>query len=76
MKFLQHIQEIDARLEKQAEEEHQKILFGFSGDMAAGVGLGMVSSRPNIFGGRDFYDNGMPMGHTTPNIFGGEDFHF
>jgi len=72
--FLQHILEIDRRIEDMRQEEYQKILFDFGGDAGSlfGQGLSAVNSTPNIFGGYTYYDqNGLPQVQSMPNIFGG-----
>jgi len=62
MTFLQHIQEIDKRMEERKEEEYQKTLFGLDGDMEVGAGLDFSMSHTQT----------MPMGNgTTARITNG-----
>lgn len=73
MNFLEHISEIDKRIDLRREEEYKLTIFGADASANIGIGLGSVSTTPNIFGGSDIYDNGSLVGHTQPNIFGGVD---
>ena len=74
MNFMEHIKSIEQRIEMRKEQEYQMTLFS---DSSAEIsGKGMVSTRPNIYGGQDIMDNGMRVGYTQPNIFGGQDFYF
>lgn len=34
-----------------------------------------ITSNPNIFGGRNFYNNGRSIGHSRSNNFGGQKFY-
>lgn len=34
-----------------------------------------VHAQDNIFGGHDFYENGVYAGHSEANIFGGQDYY-
>lgn len=36
---------------------------------------GIISSRPNVFGGMNFYGPRGFIGSTRSNVFGGQDFH-
>ncbi len=74
MNFMEHISNIDQRIEIRKEQERQMTLF--NGSSAEISGAGMVSTQPNIFGGQDIIENGVKIGYTQPNIFGGQDFHF
>jgi len=63
MNFLQHIQEIDKRIEERKEEEYQKTLFGLDGDMEVDAGLAFSSMT---------YTQTMPMGNgATARITNG-----
>ncbi len=33
-----------------------------------------VSTRPNVFGGQDFYKGGSRIGSSKPNVFGGQSY--
>jgi hypothetical protein len=45
MNFLQHIQEIDKRIEERKEKEQQKSLFGIDDDLANEAGLSMSAGQ-------------------------------
>ena len=73
MNFMEHIKGIDKQVELQKEQEYRMTLF--DNNSAEISGKGMISTRPNVFGGQDIMNNGMRIGYTQPNIFGGQDFH-
>lgn len=75
MKFLEHIKKIDTILEELKESEYQKTLFSSAGNVSVGIGMGMTSTRPNIYGGVNIFDDGRQTGYTKPNIFGGQDIN-
>ena len=71
MKFIDHIQEIDERMEDRREDELQKILFDFDADAGSLFGLGVSHTVPMPNGGMMRYDqNNMPNGFYMPGANG------
>ena len=75
MKFLEHIRKIDDIVEARKEDEQMKTIFAGEASAASGIGLGAISTRPNIHGGVDVHDDERRVGYTQPNIFGGQTYH-
>ena len=71
MNFIQHIQEIDKRIEDRKEEEYQKILFDFEDDTESVFGLGISHTSPMVNGGIMYYKDGMPQSYSQPAVNGG-----
>lgn len=72
MNFMEHIRQIDKRIERKKEEEYKMTLFGAE---AATEGMGMVSTSttmvmPSITGVNRCYQNGELAGTISQNSVG------
>ena len=77
MNFIQHIQEIDKRIEERREEEYQNSLFGIDDGIDIEGALAMcpgTGSRPRVNGGSIIYKGSIPRGERIPNVNGGSDY--
>jgi hypothetical protein len=59
-----------------ARQDMKNVQSGYfmGGGAQAAMSAGLASSRPNVFGGQDYYHNGTYVGHSQPNVFGGHDY--
>jgi hypothetical protein len=73
MNFIQHIQQIDRRIEERREEGFQKALFGIDEDLGADGALAMsttVSSSWRISGGPSYRVTNGKITSTSMNVPG------